>query len=139
MLILSKEDRELLKQAAREAVWQILDAEIFPLLRDFAATRHDAERIPPSPGKNESVPDVPESTFSSLKFEEQKGEKLGPYEAAFKGANSPEPWQRCYDILKEAKATIRDSYHPAGFIYRYWIYETQGFENRVFRKKLEVT
>lgn len=135
---MSQSDREQLRQVVREMVWEVLDGEIFPLLKDFAATRLEVERNPPpSPDKKEPTPTVAESTFTGLKFEEQKGEKLGMYEAAYKGANSPEPWQRCYDILKEAKATIKDSYHPAGFAHKYWIYETPGFNNRIFRQKLE--
>jgi hypothetical protein len=134
----AESDREQLRQTVREMVWEVLDGEIFPLLKDFAATRLEVERNPPpSPEKKEPTATIPESMFATLRFEDQKGEKLGEFQVAYRGKNDGKTWDTCFNLLKDRKATIQESFHPPGYLNKYWLYLEPGYDNRIFRKHLE--
>lgn len=75
-------------------------------------------------------PEIDEKVFSSLKFEAQQGQKLGQYEIADKIKNNPEDWQKAYDILKKAGATIKDRVKGQNFTF--WLY---GDFERIYRQK----
>jgi len=76
---------------------------------------------------------VKEETFTILKFEPQKGERLGEYEVAFKANNVPDKWQPAHNILKQSNATIKDPYHGEDYAFRYWLYG----EDKIYRKALK--
>jgi hypothetical protein len=78
---------------------------------------------------------VPEETFSILKWDDEKGERLGDFQAAYKNKNVLENWQHAYNILKQANAVIGNPFHLEGYQYRYWIYPDK-YNDRIFRKKL---
>jgi len=78
---------------------------------------------------------VPEETFSILKWDDEKGERLGDFQAAYKNKNVLENWQHAYNILKQANAVIGNPFHLEGYQYRYWIYP-EKYGDRIFRKKL---
>lgn len=78
-----------------------------------------------------NVVTVPEQTFNVLKFEPQKGEKLGEFETAEKKNNTEQNWTHAFNILKAANATINSRYHGPDYVFSYWLYQ-----DRVFRQKL---
>ena len=74
-----------------------------------------------------------EVTFSPLKFEPQKGAKLGDFEIAHKAANLEDKWHTAYNILRNSNATIKDRYHDEGYQYCYWLFG----QDKIFRQKLK--
>jgi hypothetical protein len=72
-----------------------------------------------------------EQTFLALKFEAQRGAKLGNFEVAHKPTNSQDKWQTAYDILALNNATIDDRYHADNYQYSYWLYGS----DRIYRQK----
>jgi hypothetical protein len=78
---------------------------------------------------------ISEETFSILKWDNEKGERLGDFQAAYKNKNVLENWQHAFNILKQANAVIGNPFHMEGYQYRYWIYP-EKYEDRIFRKKL---
>jgi hypothetical protein len=78
---------------------------------------------------------VPEETFSILKWQGEKGSRLGEYEVAYKNQNVLESWQHAFNILKQSNAVIGNPFHLEGYQFRYWIYP-EKYEDRIFRKKL---
>jgi len=79
------------------------------------------------------VPAVPEQTFTILKFDSQKGEKLGDFEVAYKASNLPEKFSHAYGILRATNATIKERYHGPSYEYSYWLYG----EDKIYRQKLK--
>lgn len=75
---------------------------------------------------------VKEETFNVLKFESQKGEKLGDFETASSKNNIPEKYNQAYNILAKSNSTINSRYHGAGYQFSYWIYG-----DRIFRQVLK--
>jgi len=78
---------------------------------------------------------IPEETFSILKWDDEKGERLGDFQTAYKNKNVLESWQHAFNILKQANAVIGNPFHLEGYEYRYWIYP-EKYGDRIFRKKL---
>lgn len=76
---------------------------------------------------------VSEDTFSILKFEAQKGSKLGDFEVSYKANNIEEKWVQAFNVLSKANATIKDRYHGKGYQFSYWLYG----ENKIYRQKLK--
>jgi len=83
----------------------------------------EAEKKPPTC--------VPEGTFTILKFEQQKGEKLGEFEVAHKSSNLPDKWAHAYAVLRQNNSTIKDRYHGPNYQFSYWLYG----EDRIYRQK----
>lgn len=75
---------------------------------------------------------VNETTFNILKFEPQKGERLGDFEVASKPSNVVDKFSQAYGILRANNATIKERYHGPGYGYGYWIWE-----GKIFRKSLK--
>jgi hypothetical protein len=75
---------------------------------------------------------VPEQTFNVLKFEPQKGEKLGEFETAEKKNNTEQNWNHAFNILKAANSTINGRYHGEAYICSYWL-----FKDKIYRQKLK--
>lgn len=76
---------------------------------------------------------VNEITFTSLKFEAMKGDKLGDYEIAYKPNNIPDKFDQAYNILTKSNATIKSRYHGKTYVFSYWIYG----EGKIYRQKLK--
>lgn len=76
---------------------------------------------------------VREAMFDILKWEGQKGAKIGPYEVAYKDQNLPEKWTHAYNILRQANAVISRRYHGDEYRYSYWLYE----EGKIYRQLLK--
>jgi len=76
---------------------------------------------------------VKEEAFTILKFEAQKGERLGEFEVAAKTNNLPDKWSHAYGVLRQNNATIKSRYRGKDYAYSYWIYG----EDRIFRQKLK--
>ena len=128
---MNDEDAKQVRQLARQVFWEIWDEELLPLLADFTGAR-----LAVSGSKKEPPATIPESTFSSLRYEDQKGEKLGDFQVAYRAQNSPDAWQHCFNILKANNASIKDSFHLEGYGFRYWIFPDK-YVDRIFRKQLE--
>jgi len=75
---------------------------------------------------------VPETSFTTLKWETQRGARLGDFEIAFKVSNIREKWQAAHGILRNSNATIKERYQGAGYSYAYWIYN----QDKIYRQKL---
>jgi len=76
---------------------------------------------------------VVETTFTTLRFDPAKGEKLGDYEIAYQSGNIADKFTQAYNILKVNNATIKDRYHGQGYAFSYWIYG----EGKIYRQKLK--
>jgi hypothetical protein len=76
---------------------------------------------------------VTEVTFTTLKFDPAKGEKLGDYEIAYQSGNITDKFTQAYNILHASNATIKDRYHGNGYQFSYWIYG----EGKIYRQKLK--
>jgi hypothetical protein len=74
-----------------------------------------------------------ETTFSELRFEREKGPRIGTFEAAYKANNQLDKWTDAYNILINSKATIKNRYYKEGFQHSYWVYEG----NKIYRQKIE--
>lgn len=75
---------------------------------------------------------VNELNFTTLKFETQKGAKLGDYEVAYKNSNLPEKWSSPFNVLNASNATIQNRYYGAEYVFSYWLYGS----DKIYRKKL---
>ena len=105
-------------------------------LRDGAqmiadSTNEFLESLVPSETQEERTA-VIETTFTTLKFEPQKGEKLGAYETAYKKSNIPDKFQCAFNILSKSNAIISNRYYGTRYACGYWIYN-----DRIFRQKLK--
>ena len=76
---------------------------------------------------------VPETTFNILKFEPQKGEKLGVFGVAFKNNNLPEKFSHAFGILRQNNAVINSRYCGPDYEFSYWLYG----EGKIYRQKLK--
>jgi len=74
---------------------------------------------------------VKEATFTTLKFEPKKGERLTDFEVADKKNNLPDKFQQAYAILRQNNAVINSRYSGPDYEYSYWLYG----EDRIFRQK----
>ena len=115
-------------------------AEFIVKLRDSAQIIADAANdllasLAPSELKLENnrltIPEQP--TFTNLKWEEQKGARLGEFEIACKASNMLDKWLSAHNILRSANATIKERYHGPGYSYDYWIYNL----DKIYRQKLQ--
>jgi len=87
------------------------------------------EKAPAQTGLSEEV-------FNILKWEANRGSKLGEFECAFKASNMPDKWNHVFNILRANNATIKNHFAPDGFAYRYWLY-LEKYPDRIFRKRRE--
>jgi len=78
---------------------------------------------------------IPEGRFSVLKWEDEKGSRLGDYQVAYQSHNLPDNWNHAYNILKANNSLIAFPLKEEGYEFRYWIYP-QKYSDRIFRKKL---
>ena len=99
--------------------------------RDFELIEANIKRGP-KPIKQERVA-VLEESFSTLRFEAMKGDKLGDYEIAFKSGNIEGKWQSAYNVLAASNATIKERYHGAGYAFSYWLFG----EGKIYRQRLK--
>lgn len=76
-----------------------------------------------------------ELTFNVLKWQDEKGVRLGDFQVSYKNLNLPDKWLHCYNILKANSSVINNPFKEEGYVYRYWIYP-EKYEDRLFRKKL---
>jgi len=78
---------------------------------------------------------VSEERFHILKWENEKGERLGDFEVAYQKNNLPEAWSHAFNVLKANAALIAAPFKEEGYQHRYWIYP-EKYLDRIFRKKL---
>ena len=85
-----------------------------------------------TPGLKDELAAVKETNFTTLKFETQKGVKLGEFEIAHKKTNLEDKWQTAFTILRNNNSTIEDRYHGIDYQYSYWLFDSE----KIYRKKL---
>ena len=85
--------------------------------------------------KTEAKATLSEDPFNILKWADEKGERLGDFQVAYKEQNIPEKWQHCFNILKANNSLIANRFHEKGYVYAYWIFPDK-YPDRIFRKKL---
>jgi hypothetical protein len=78
---------------------------------------------------------IPEDRFKVLKWENEKGAKLGEFQVAYKKHNLADRWQHVFNILKANNSHIADPFHEEDYEFRYWIYP-EKYQDRIYRKKL---
>lgn len=74
-----------------------------------------------------------EETFTTLKWEDREGAKIGQYGVAYKPNNLQDKWSAAYNILRQNNATISSRYHGEGYQFSYWLYG----EDKIYRQKLK--
>mgnify|MGYP001098976061 CR=1 FL=1 len=85
--------------------------------------------------KTEARAQLSELTFNVLKWQDEKGVRLGSFQVAYKNMNLQDKWLHCYNILKANSSVINNPFKEEGYVYRYWIYP-EKYTDRIFRKKL---
>jgi len=88
---------------------------------------------PPELGLENEHAAVNEITFATLKWDAQKGSKLGDFDVAYKASNIEGKWQHAFNILRSSNATIKERYYGAGYSYSYWVYG----QDKIYRQKLK--
>ena len=78
---------------------------------------------------------MPEDRFNFLKWQDEKGSRLGDYQVAYKAHNLPEAWNHAFNILRANNSLIANPFKDEGYEFRYWIYP-EKYTDRIFRKKL---
>ena len=87
-------------------------------------------------GNNEAKTVLSEDTFNILKWQDEKGVRLGDFQVAYKNMNLPDKWLHCYNILKANNSLISNPFKEKGYVHRYWIFPSK-YEDRIFRKKIK--
>jgi len=107
----------------RDAGQMIADAAT-ELLKSITSQEPELENAPAT---------VKETTFTTLKWDEQKGSKLGDFEVAYKASNIEDKWQHAFNILRNSNATIKERYHGENYSHSYWVYG----QDKIYRQKLK--
>ena len=136
-MTLSEDDVRLVKRLVREAVYEVLETEVYEGFFSFldaveAGIANFKRQAASRKGVSVEPAAVKEETFTCLRFEPQKGARIGDYEVAYKEHNLPEHWNSAYNVLKQNNAHISNRYHGEGYQYSYWLYG----EGRIYRQKL---
>lgn len=113
-----------------------MDEKTLNELKEIAQTLDNAsakiwQTIGQQPPKTDDAT-LPESNFSTLKFEPQRGVKLGDFEVAHKAANLENKWSNAYNILRVNNSTIESRYHGKDYQYSYWLFGS----DKIYRQKL---
>lgn len=89
---------------------------------------------PPELGlENPEPAEIDEITFTTLKWEAQKGAKLGDFDIACKTSNIQDIWQHAFNILQNSNATIKERYHGGTYSHAYWVYG----RDKIYRQKIK--
>lgn len=83
----------------------------------------------------ESNTKIPEDRFSVLKWQDEKGSRLGNFQVAYKSHNLPETWSHAFNVLRANNSLIASPFKEEGYEFRYWIFPSK-YSDRIFRKKL---
>jgi hypothetical protein len=78
---------------------------------------------------------IPEERFNFLKWQEEKGSRLGDFQVAYAKLNVPESYSHAFNVLKANNSFIANPFHEEGYEFGYWIYP-QKYSDRIFRKRL---
>ena len=57
---------------------------------------------------------IPEERFSVLRWEDEKGSRLGDYQAAYQKNNLPEAWSHALNVLRANNSLIADPFKEEG-------------------------
>ena len=131
-------DENRIRQIIREEILEALDSKVFPIFVDQANAQESAavnvkHQISEIVGAKEK-PSISEIDFLNQRYQPVKSDKIKNLECCFRSDNPVDTWQRCYNILRQNKATIKDHYAPEGFAYRYWLFEPK-YTDRFYRVK----
>jgi len=85
--------------------------------------------------KTEAKATISEERFNVLKWEDEKGSRLGDYQVSYQKNNLPEAWSHAFNVLRANNVLIANPFQEEGYEFRYWIYP-QKYSDRIFRKKL---
>ena len=113
-------------------------ADFLVKLRDACQTIADASNellnsmTPPELGLETAHAAVNEVTFAMLKWDTQKGSKLGEFDVAHKSSSIEDKWQHAFNILRSSNATIKERYTGENYSFAYWIYG----QDKIYRQKL---
>lgn len=77
-----------------------------------------------------------EEAFNILKWQDERGVRLGNFQVAYKNMNLPDKWLHCYNILKVNNSLISNPFKDRGYVYGYWIFPSK-YMDRIFRKKMK--
>jgi len=132
------------QEKSRADVRRIMDFEASMLIIERDVAQFKANRIDEllneygqakglAEADKKTVSYVLEETFTILKFETSKGERLGEYEVAHKSSNLPDKWSHAYNILRQNNAVINSRYSGPTYHFSYWLYS----ENKIYRQRLK--
>jgi len=131
---LNEDDLRVIRQIVKEQLYEILETEFYdPFFSMLDAFEAGITGFKQQTAAKKGVSTVQEETFACLKFEPQKGSRIGEFEVANKEQNAEAQWLRAYNILKEAGATISNRYHGEGYQHAYWLYG----EGKIYRQKIK--
>ncbi len=114
-------------------------ADFLVKLRDASQMIADAANelleamAPPEIEQEKEQTALEEATFTILKWEAQKGARLGDFDVAHKISNLEDKWQTAFNILRKSNAVINDRYAASGYGYAYWVYG----KDKIYRQKLK--
>lgn len=83
----------------------------------------ETARLDSAAEEHKSIAVVKEENFSILKFEDKKGSRLSEYGIAYRNGNIPGNFDRAFNILQKANATISIRYHGEEYSFTYWLYK----------------
>jgi len=127
-------DFEISLLAIERDVAQYKVERIDELLNEYGRVKGLVEaEIKESPSSERGF--VDETMFNILKFDDQKGDRLGDYQVAFKSKNLLDKFSSAYGILRKNNATIKNRYHGPGYVFGLWLYG----EGKIYRQKLKTT
>ena len=92
-MTLSEDEMRLVKRLAKEVVYEVLETEVYGGFFSFldaveAGIANFKRQAASKKGASVEPAAVKEETFTCLRFEPQKGAKIGDYEVAYKEHNA---------------------------------------------------
>lgn len=134
--MMDKEEIIQIRKIIRDEFWELLDAEVLPVLRDYVSVKVESSKVVESKsGDEKEQAAIPEQIFLWLTWVVQTSEKLGDFEVAYQAQHLQKEWQFAYGILERNRATIEHRYHPTkDYVHAYWLYEK--LPDRIYRRKL---
>lgn len=73
---------------------------------------------------------VTEDVFNCLNYESQQGAKLGAFETSSKDKNDQAKFEAAFNMLDQAKATIKERYYEEEYVHTYWIFASKIYRQR---------
>lgn len=138
---MGENDSSSIRRMAREEAREVFETEFLDAFLQYldaldaanVTFRNYFKASKPKREENKEVAAVLEETFACLKFESQKGAKIGDYEIAHRSNNLSETFNTAFNILSKSNAVISNRYFRSSYAYSYWLYG----KDKIYRQKLK--